>query len=141
MLPREAVAAALALAGIRTGARVLDLAPGAGLTRAARAMTGPGGRVDTENRPGGYDYLLAVRPDLAADEVVDEAAAASGELLPSARVVVGSTDSLVALVDRLRGIGWTVLHGTTVPQAATSGAGARSPLALAAARPSARRNR
>jgi hypothetical protein len=135
MLPREAVAAALALAGIRTGARVLDLAPDAGLTRAARAMTGPAGRVDTRKGPGGYEYLLAVRPDLAADEVIEEVSAMTGELRPSARVVLGSTDSLVALVDRLRRTGWTVLHGTTVPQAATSGAGARTALALAAARP------
>jgi hypothetical protein len=122
MLTREAVAAALALAGIRNGAHVLDLAPDAGLTRAARAMAGSGGRVDSIAEPATtpqvrYGYALAVWADRTADTVVGDAAAALPELAPFARVTLGSRGSLAALVDHLRSGGWTVLHATTVPDA------------------------
>jgi hypothetical protein len=120
MLTREAVAAALALAGIRTGAHVLDLAPGAGLTRAARAMAGAGGRVDSvAEAPNGpevrYGYAIGVWADRSATTVVQDAESARPSLAPYARVTLGSEGSLAALVDRLRVSGWTVLHGTTVP--------------------------
>ena len=138
MLTREAVAAALALAGIRTGAHVLDLAPGAGLTRAARAMAGTNGRVDAADTdeaepPVRYGYALAIRADQPATAVVDEAVAALPALAPYARVTLGSAGSLVTLVDQLRAGGWTVLHGTTVPDADPA-RGHGTELALAVAR-------
>src|SRR3954452_23027321 len=119
MLSREAVAAALALAGVRSGACVLDLAPAAGLTRAARAAAGENGRVDGGDVPPDpllpevrYSYGLAVWPDEPADRVVEHAESASDRFTPYARVTLGSAGSLVHLVDRLRERGWTVLHGT-----------------------------
>jgi hypothetical protein len=138
MLTREAVAAALALAGIRTGAHVLDLAPDAGLTRAARAMAGSGGRVDTVEEPVGvppvrYGYAIGVWSDRPASEVVHDVAGALPELAQYARVTVGSSGSLSTLVDRLRSGGWTVLHATTVPDADPA-LGRRGELALAVAR-------
>ncbi|HSP36227.1 MAG TPA: hypothetical protein VLR26_00555 [Frankiaceae bacterium] len=123
MLTQEAVAAALALAGIRTGAHVLDLAPGAGLTRAARAMAGVGGRVYSadEEEPQGpavrYGYAIAVWTDRSAVTVVEDVESARTSLAPYARVTMGSGGSLAALVDELRAFGWTVLHGTTVSDA------------------------
>jgi hypothetical protein len=122
MLTREAVAAALALAGIRTGAHVLDLAPGAGITRAARAMAGAGGRVDSvEDEPHGsavrYGYAIGVWSDRSATTVLHDVEAARPSLAPFARVTMGSEGSLGSLVDQLRAGGWTVLHGTTVPDA------------------------
>lgn len=138
MLTREAVAAALALAGIRSGAHVLDLAPDAGLTRAARAMAGAGGRVDVADEPAPappvrYGYAIGVWSDRSAPEVVADVGGALPELAQYARVTVGSAGSLSALVDRLRSSGWTVLHATTVPDADTA-LGRRSELALAVAR-------
>jgi hypothetical protein len=144
MLSREAVAAALALAGVRSGANVLDLTPRAGLTRAARAAAGASGRVDPSGPrigPAGppvrYGYAIGIWSDHDADSVVRAAEAARTVLAPYARVTLGSAGSLVALVDRLRSDGWTVLHGTSVPDADTDtprGAGKRSDLALVAAR-------
>jgi hypothetical protein len=137
MLTREAVAAALALAGIRTGAHVLDLAPDAGLTRAARAMAGSNGRVDAVDAEVTgpavrYGYAMGVWSDRPATIVVDEASAALPAMAPYARVILGSEGSLVALVDELRTAGWTVLHGTTVPDADPArGHGAELALAVA----------
>lgn len=138
MLTREAIAAALALAGIRTGAHVLDLAPDAGLTRAARAMAGSGGRVDAADEeeptpPVRYGYALAIWSDRPAAAVVDEAVTALPTLAPYARVTLGSAGSLAALVDELRAGGWTVLHGTTV-STADPALGRGADLALAVAR-------
>jgi hypothetical protein len=148
MLTREAVAAALALAGIRTGANVLDLAPAAGLTKAARAMAGDAGRVDeldatpldpTPLDPPAaasrlrYGYAIGVWADRPARTVVKDAESHRLNLAPFARVTLGSIGSLTTLVDELRGIGWTVLHGTTVPDADPA-VGRGAELALAVAR-------
>jgi hypothetical protein len=136
MLSREAVAAALALAGVRSGAHVLDLAPDAGLTAAARAAAGVSGRVDAASDqplPGTYGHALAVWPNDTPEQVVESAESARSQLAPQARVTVGSSGSLADLVDRLRLRGWTVLHGTTVVNASTSRA-SRADLALAVAR-------
>lgn len=138
MLTREAVAAALALAGIRSGAHVLDLAPDAGLTRAARAMAGTGGRVDVVDEPVDappvrYGYAIGVWSDRPAPDVVADVGEALPELAQYARVTVGSAGSLSALVDRLRSSGWTVLHATTVADADPA-LSRRSELALAVAR-------
>ena len=138
MLTREAVAAALALAGIRSGATVLDLAPGAGLTKAARAMAGDGGRVDAldpkaTRPPVRYGYAIGVWADRTARTVVEDAESCRPSLAPFARVTLGSIGSLTALVDELRSTGWTVLHGTTVPDADPS-VGRPAELALAVAR-------
>jgi hypothetical protein len=137
MLTREAVAAALALAGIRTGANVLDLAPAAGLTKAARAMAGAAGRVDAFDPAAEptvrYGYAIGVWADRPARRVVADVASHRPKLAPYARVMVGSVGSLSSLVDELRSIGWTVLHGTTVPDADPT-VGRRAGLALAVAR-------
>lgn len=138
MLTREAVAATFALAGIRSGAHVLDLAPAAGLARAARAAAGPQGRVDGPDdasraeRPAvRYGYAVGIWPARSPEDVVTEAQSSLARLAPYARVTVGSSGSLAALIDELRANGWTVLHGTTVssPSDSTSGE-----LALAVAR-------
>jgi hypothetical protein len=121
MLSREAVAAAMALAGVRSGAHVLDLSPDAGLTRAARAMAGSSGRVDeagTEHEaapPVRYGYAIGIWRDRSAEHVLQAVEDALPALAPYARITLGSSGSLVALVDRLRLAGWTVLHGTTIP--------------------------
>jgi hypothetical protein len=168
MLTREAVAAALALAGIRTGANVLDLAPAAGLTKAARAMAGEAGRVDALGRTAlhaaaldpaapnpaaldptaldpaaldptapaprlRYGYAIGVWTDRPARTVVEDAESHRPNLAPFARVTLGSIGSLTTLVDELRSIGWTVLHGTTVPDADPA-VGRPADLALAVAR-------
>jgi hypothetical protein len=120
MLSREAVAAAMALAGVRSGAHVLDLTPAAGLTRAARAAAGAAGRVDeagTEPEsvpPVRYGYAIGVWSDRPAEDVLQSVEEALPALAPYARITIGSSGSLVALVDRLRLAGWTVLHGTSV---------------------------
>jgi hypothetical protein len=141
MLSREAVAAALALAGVRSGAHVLDLAPAAGLSRAALAAAGATGRVDPvgtdEDLPQQirrYGYAIGVWSDRSADAVVGTAERSLGYLAPHARITLGSAGPLVGLVDRLRSRGWTVLHATSVPGGDAS-AGYRSDLALVAARP------
>lgn len=138
MLTREAVAAALALAGIRTGAHVLDLAPEAGLTRAARAMAGSSGRVDEVDQESPapavrYGYAIGIWPGRPAASVVGDADTTRRALAPYARVTLGSEGSLAALVGELRGSGWTVLHGTTVADA-EPGSGRSAELALVVAR-------
>jgi hypothetical protein len=137
MLSREAVAAALALAGVRSGALVLDLAPAAGLTRAAQAAAGESGRVDQAGPPRQaatrYGYGMAVWADRTADSVVSEAERSQASFAPFARVLFGSSGSLPDLIDRLVHGGWSVLHGSTVPDADPA-AGPRSRLALAVAR-------
>jgi hypothetical protein len=121
MLSREAVAAAMALAGVRSGAHVLDLSPDAGLTRAARAMAGATGRVDEAGveleavPPVRYGYAIGIWRDQPAEHVLRTVEEALPALAPYARITLGSSGSLVALVDRLRLAGWTVLHGTTIP--------------------------
>jgi predicted methyltransferase len=119
MLSREAVAATLALAGVRSGAQVLDLAPDAGLTRAARAAAGASGRVDGAlPAPGvGYGHLLAVRPTACAEEVIAQVEQVRPCLVPAARVVLGSRGPLSPLADTLRAGGWAVLHASVVPAA------------------------
>lgn len=126
MLTREAVAAAFALAGIRSGAHVLDLAPASGLGRAARAAAGPAGRVDGvgdafgARPPVRYGYAIGVWPARDPEDVVVAARSSLASLAPYARVTLGSSGSLAALVDGLRADGWTVLHGTTVASASAS---------------------
>ncbi len=130
MLSREAVAAAMALAGVRSGAHVLDLSPDAGLTRAARAMAGSGGRVDAAGAepaaapPVRYGYAIGIWSDRTAEDVVRAVEQALPALAPYARITIGSSGSLVALVDRLRSAGWTVLHGTSVADVAGLGVAA-----------------
>jgi hypothetical protein len=126
MLSREAVAAAMALAGVRSGAHVLDLSPDAGLTRAARAMAGATGRVDEAGTeveaalPVRYGYAIGIWSDRSAEDVLRAVEEALPALAPYARITIGSSGSLVALVDRLRLAGWTVLHGTAIPDDARS---------------------
>src|SRR4051794_32838509 len=142
MLSREAVAAALALAGIRTGAHVLDLGPAAGLSRAARAaadpgrvdVAGPPGTPEPPGTPGGYSHALAVFTGPAADDVLAAAEAARPYLAPHARVLFGSGGELSDLVDALYSRDWRVLHTTTVPGGSRSTAGP-SALVLASALP------
>jgi hypothetical protein len=137
VLTREAVAAALALAGIRHGAAVLDLTPAAGLTRAAQAMAGPAGSVDHPPVPSAvryrYDYVLGVWSDRDGTAAVTEARRHLRGTAPGARVVVGSDGALPALVEGMQAAGWTVLHTTAVDDGATTGDGAAS-LAFAVAR-------
>lgn len=117
MLSREAVAVVLALAGVRSGALALDLAPDAGLTRAARAAAGATGRVDCDlPAPGAeYGHLLAVWPTACAEEVIARVEQVRPYLAPQARVVLGSRGPLPPLADGLRAGGWAVLHVTSVP--------------------------
>jgi hypothetical protein len=137
VLTREAVAAALALAGIRHGAAVLDLTPEAGLTRAARAMTGPAGSVDHPPVPTSvryrYDYVLGVWSDRDGTAATTEARRQLRGTAPGARVVLGSVGALPVLVDEMRAAGWTVLHATAVDEGTSTGNG-RTPLAFAVAR-------
>jgi hypothetical protein len=141
MLSREAVAVTLALAGVRSGAQVLDLAPAAGLTRAARAAAGPTGRVvsagesiDPAIPAPRYGHAIGVWPGQSADSVLDSAEQARPALASSARVTLGTAGSLVALSSGLREAGWTIVHGTTVAEADPD-LGADSQLALVVARP------
>lgn len=137
VLTREATAAALALAGIRHGAAVLDLTPAAGLTRAARAMAGPAGSVDhppvpTEVRQR-YHYVLGVWSDRDGAAAIAEARRQLRGAAPGARVVLGSEGALSVLVNEMRAAGWTVLHATVVDEGAATSAG-DGQLAFAVAR-------
>ncbi len=137
VLSREGVATALALAGIRHGAAVLDLTPAAGLTRAAQAMAGPAGSVDHPPVPSAvryrYDYVLGVWSDRDGTAAVAEARRHLRGTAPGARVVVGSDGDLPALVEGMQAAGWTVLH-TAALDDGTTGAGADASLAFAVAR-------
>lgn len=137
MLTREAVAAALALAGIRSGAVVLDLTPEAGLTRAARAMAGPAGTIEhspvASDTPYRFDYVLGVWADRDGGTATSEAQRQLAGVAPGARVILGSHGAPDDLVDAMRAAGWTVLHTTAVPDGAATVTGS-GPLALAVAR-------
>jgi hypothetical protein len=106
----------LALAGVRSGANVLDLVPAAGLGRAARAAAGAAGRVD-EQRPTpsvAYAYVFAVSPERSAAEVVAELSAVRSTFAPWARATVGCRGPAPVLLARLEAAGWSVLHVATV---------------------------
>jgi hypothetical protein len=137
VLTREAVAAALALAGIRHGAAVLDLTPAAGLTRAALAMAGPAGSVDHPPVPSEvrsrYAYVLGVWSDRDGVAAIAEARRQLRGAAPGARVVVGSIGALPVLLDGMRAAGWTVLHATAVDEGAITDSG-DGQLAFAVAR-------
>lgn len=116
VLPPTLSAVALALAGVRTGAHVLDLTPAGGLGPALSAGVGPTGRVT--------DAVTATAPDrsgagyaLLVDQAADPAAAlkrleaARPALAPGARVTLCCAGNGSALLLALAHTpGWSLVH-------------------------------
>ncbi len=127
-LPAPLAATALALAGVRTGASVLDLAPASGLGAALRAGAGPTGTV-TETAEaldpalGGPDHAVLVSTTATPDAVLARLVAVRPPLTRATRVTLGCAGDRSSMLQVLsRASGWALVHLEVV--AAAPGVGA-----------------
>lgn len=133
VLPRPLVAVAVALAGIRTGARVLDLTPSSGLGPVLLAGAGPSGRVtpiadcpadtgrgggDEPEASAGADasgdragHALLVDPATSPQAALDRLEQVRNRLCPDARVTICCAGDRAGLLRAVGAVGgWRLVH-------------------------------
>lgn len=124
VLSAPLAATALALAGVRSGASVLDLAPASGLGPALRAGAGPTGTVTEAAEAldpalGGPDHAVLVSTTATPEAVLARLAAVRPPLTRATRVTLGCAGDRPWMLQVLsRASGWALVHLEVVAAAA-----------------------